>query len=176
MDLCFLPALEQVGLIKSGQLSARELLEAHLTQIGRVNPAVNAIVTLDPEGAREQALAADEAQASGATLGPLHGLPVAHKDLLETRGMLTTYGSPIHRDYVPDFDALLAERISAAGAIRIGKTNTPEFGAGSQTFNPVFGATRNPYNLSKTVGGSSGGAAAALALSLIHISEPTRPY
>ncbi|HQV27330.1 MAG TPA: amidase [Thermoflexales bacterium] len=171
MDLCFLPALEQVGLIKSGQLSARELLEAHLTQIGRVNPAVNAIVTLDPEGAREQALAADEAQASGATLGPLHGLPVAHKDLLETRGMLTTYGSPIHRDYVPDFDALLAERISAAGAIRIGKTNTPEFGAGSQTFNPVFGATRNPYNLSKTVGGSSGGAAAALACGMIPIAD-----
>ncbi len=170
-DLCFLPALEQAGLIRSGQLSARELLEAHLAQIARMNPAVNAIITLDPEGARAQARAADEAQARGATLGPLHGLPVAHKDLLETRGMRTTYGSPIHRDFVPDYDALVAERIVAAGAIRIGKTNTPEFGAGSQTFNPIFGATRNPYDLSKTVGGSSGGAAAALACGMIPIAD-----
>ena len=169
--MCFLPAREQTRLIRSGQLSARDLLEAHLTQIARLNPAVNAIITLDSEGARAQARAADEAQARGAALGPLHGLPVAHKDLLETRGMRTTYGSPIHRDFIPDFDALLAERIAAAGAIRIGKTNTPEFGAGSQTFNPLFGATRNPYDLSKTVGGSSGGAAAALACGMIPIAD-----
>ena len=95
-DLVFLSAVEQARLIRSGQLSARELLDAHLARIARTNPAVNAIVTLDADGARRQAAAADEAQARGEPLGPLHGLPIAHKDLLETRGMRTTYGSPIH--------------------------------------------------------------------------------
>lgn len=170
-DLVFLSAVEQARLIRSGQLSARELLDAHLARIARTNPAVNAIVTLDADGARRQAAAADEAQARGEPLGPLHGLPIAHKDLLETRGMRTTYGSPIHKDFVPNFDALVAARIAAAGAIRIGKTNTPEFGAGSQTFNPIFGATRNPWDLTKTVGGSSGGAAAALACGMVPIAD-----
>jgi len=153
------------------ELSAREVLEAHLTQIGRVNPQVNAIVTLVPDQARERALAADEAAARDEFLGSLHGLPIAHKDLAETRGMRTTFGSPIFKDYVPDFSTLLVERTQGAGAITIGKTNTPEFGAGSQTFNPVFGATRNPWDLSKTCGGSSGGAAVALACGMLPIAD-----
>ena len=153
------------------ELSAREVLEAHLAQIARVNPQVNAIVTLDAEQAREQALRLDEAAAHGEFLGPLHGLPVAHKDLAETRGMRTTFGSQIFKDYVPDFSTLLVERTQRAGAIAIGKTNTPEFGAGSQTFNAIFGATRNPWDLSKTCGGSSGGAAAALACGMLPIAD-----
>ena len=153
------------------ELSAREVLEAHLAQIARVNPQVNAIVTLAADQAREQALRADEAAARGEFLGPLHGLPVAHKDLAETRGMRTTFGSPIFKDYVPDFSTLLVERTQRAGAITIGKTNTPEFGAGSQTFNPIFGATRNPWDLSKTCGGSSGGAAVALACGMLPIAD-----
>jgi len=153
------------------ELSAREVLDAHLAQIGRVNPQVNAIVTLAADEAREQALHADEGAVRGEFLGPLHGLPVAHKDLAETRGMRTTYGSPIFKEFVPDFSTLLVERTQRAGAITIGKTNTPEFGAGSQTFNPIFGATRNPWDLSKTCGGSSGGAAVALACGMLPIAD-----
>src|SRR5262249_47328257 len=135
----------------------------HLKQIERVNPKVNAIVTLAAEMALEAAAEADEVQARGDALGALHGLPVAHKDLLETRGVRTTYGSPLFRDHIPDADDLVLERMRRAGAILIGKTNTPEFGAGSQTFNTIFGATRNPYDLTKTCGGSTGGGAVALA-------------
>ena len=125
-------------LIRRKKLSARETLDAHLKQIERVNPKVNAIVTLVAEQAIENARKADEAQARGATLGPLHGLPIAHKDLVETAGIRTTFGSRIFKDYVPVHDAILVERIKNAGAICVGKTNTPEFGAGSQTFNAVF--------------------------------------
>ncbi len=157
--------------MRAKELSAREVLESHLAQIARVNPQVNAIVTLAPDQAREQALLADEAAARGEFLGPLHGLPIAHKDLAETRGLRTTFGSPIFKDYVPDFSTLLVERTQRAGAITIGKTNTPEFGAGSQTFNQVFGATRNPWDLTKTCGGSSGGAAVALACGMLPIAD-----
>jgi len=150
-------------LMRAGELSAVELTEAHLQRIGRINPKLNAIVTLVPEQAMAAALAADQARARGHCLGLLHGLPVVHKDLQPTKGIRTTFGSPIYRDFVPDIDALLVERARSAGAILLGKSNTPEFGAGSQTFNKVFGATHNPYDLSKTCGGSSGGAAVALA-------------
>jgi amidase len=153
------------------KLSARELLDAHLTQIERVNPKVNAIVTLVPEIALEKAKQCDEAAARGRFLGPLHGLPVAHKDLQDTAGIRTTYGSPLFRDNVPGTDTVLVRRIREAGAVTLGKTNTPEFGAGSQTFNPVFGATRNPHDLTKTCGGSSGGAAVALACGMIPIAD-----
>ena len=165
-SICFMSALEMARLIRTKQLSAREALAEHLRQIERVNPKVNAIVTLVPEMAAAAALKADEMQARGEKLGPLHGLPVAHKDLMETRGIRTTFGSPLYKDYIPTEDDLVVERIRRAGAIIIGKTNTPEFGAGSQTFNQVFGATRNPYDLTKTCGGSSGGAAVALACGL----------
>ena len=157
-------------LVRARKLSAREVLAAHLKQIERVNPKVNAIVTLAPELAADAAAKADEMQARKATLGLLHGLPVAHKDLLETRGIRTTFGSPLYKDYVPTEDDIVVERIRRAGAITIGKTNTPEFGAGSQTFNTVFGATRNPWDLTKTCGGSSGGAAVALACGLVPVA------
>ncbi|HLH30463.1 MAG TPA: amidase [Terriglobia bacterium] len=162
-DICFMSAVEMARLIRTKQLSAREAVAAHLKRIEAFNPKVNAIVTLTAESATAAAAKADEMQARKATLGPLHGLPVAHKDLLETRGIRTTFGSPLYANNIPTKDDIVVERMQRAGAITIGKTNTPEFGAGSQTFNKVFGATHNPYDLTKTCGGSSGGAAVALA-------------
>ncbi len=159
------------AMIRARQLSAHEVLDAHLARIDRVNPQLNAIVTLDREGAVERANAADQSQSRGGTLGPLHGLPIAHKDLLETAGIRTTFGSPIFADYIPTHNALLVDRLQRAGAITIGKTNTPEFGAGSQTFNTIFGPTRNPFDPSKTCGGSSGGAAVALATGMFPIAD-----
>ena len=156
-------AVDLSAQVYARELSAAEVMAAFLAQIERVNPEVNAICTLLPEKAMGDAAGADQALALGQALGPLHGLPIAIKDLVETKGIRTTHGSPIYKDHVPDYDALTVQRLKAAGAIIIGKTNVPEFGAGSQTFNQVFGATRNPYDLTKTCGGSSGGAAAALA-------------
>jgi amidase len=170
-EICFLSAEELVQRMRSKKLSAVEVMQAHLSQIDRINPKVNAIVTLLPEQAMAQARFADEALAKGKELGCLHGLPVAHKDLVLTKGIRTTLGSPIFKDFVPQEDALIVERLKQAGAITIGKTNTPEFGAGSQTFNDVFGETRNPYNTSKTCGGSSGGAAVALACGMLPIAD-----
>src|ERR671921_907962 len=142
-------------------------MAACLDQVERTNPCINAIVTLVPEWAMRDARAADErlaeAIARGGDVGPLHGLPVAHKDLAPTRGIRTTFGSPVYEDFVPEEDDLIVERLRRAGAITVGKTNTPEFGAGSQTYNEVFGETLNPYDTTKTCGGLSGGAAAALA-------------
>ncbi len=173
MDLCLLTATEMASLLAGGQLSARELLDAHLDRIEALNPIINALVTLTPELALERATAADEAHARGESLGPLHGLPVAHKDLLATAGIRTTFGSPIFSDFLPPSDSLIVERQRQAGAVMVGKTNTPEFGAGSHTFNPVFGPTRNPYALSRTPGGSSGGAAAALAARMLPLCDGT---
>src|SRR5580658_3094848 len=170
-SLCFTSAVEMAQLIRARRLSARDALAEHLKQIDLVNPKVNAIVTLVAEMAIEAATRADEMQAQGETLGPLHGLPVAHKDLINTRGIRTTFGSPLFKDNVPTEDDILVERMRRAGAIIVGKTNTPEFGAGSQTFNTVFGATRNPYDLSKTCGGSSGGAAVALACGMVPVAS-----
>ena len=170
-EICFMTASELSERIRVKELSALEVMEAHLAQIDRVNPKVNAIVTLLPEQAIEQAIAADEALIRGEAAGALHGLPIAHKDLFQTRGIRTTFGSPIFKDFVPDEDALIVERLKKAGAITIGKTNTPEFGAGAQTFNEVFGETLNPYDTSKTCGGSSGGAAAALACRMLPIAD-----
>ena len=167
-ELCFLSAVELAARIRARKISAVEVLEAHLKQIERVNPKVNAIVTLVAEQALAEAKRADSEKQPR---GPLHGLPIAHKDLEDTKGIRTTYGSPLFRDHVPTEDALLVERLRAAGAIALGKTNTPEFGAGSQTFNKVFGATRNPYDLTKTCGGSSGGAAVALACGMIPLAD-----
>src|SRR5229473_3108504 len=142
-DICFMRAVDMARLIREKKLSAREVMQAHLKQIGRVNSKVNAIVTLvAEEQLMAQAAAADESLAKGKLLGPLHGMPVGVKDLHETAGIRTTYRSPLHRDSVPDFDCRVVQREKAAGGIVIGKTNVPEFGLGSQTFNPVFGATR----------------------------------
>lgn len=158
-------------MLRGRKLSARELLRAYTDRIERVNPRLNAIVTLDAEGAAAQAAAADDAAARGDGLGPLHGLPIAIKDLADTAGMRTTYGSPLFADHVPDADAAHVALLRAAGALIIGKTNTPEFGAGSQTFNPVFGVTRNPWDTALTPGGSSGGAAAAVAAGLLPFAD-----
>ncbi|HEY8605880.1 MAG TPA: amidase [Noviherbaspirillum sp.] len=171
--LFYLDAADMAAEIRAGRLSARELMQAHLDRIADVNPRLNAIVTLHAEEAMAAAAAADEAQARGEALGPLHGLPVAHKDLMQTRGMRTTYGSKVHEHHVPVRSALVVERQQQAGAISIGKTNTPEFGAGSQTFNAVFGVTRNPWDLDKTCGGSSGGSAVALAAGMVPLADGT---
>src|SRR5438445_6109806 len=170
-ELCFSTAIELARRIRAREVSVTEVVQAHLAQIERVNPKVNAIVTLTAERALAEAREKDAALARGAAAGPLFGLPVGHKDLVPTRGIRTTYGSRIYRDHVPDQDALLVERLRGAGAITFGKTNTPEFGAGSQTFNEVFGRTLNPYDLAKTCGGSSGGAAVALACGMVPIAD-----
>ena len=170
-EICQLTAVEIASRIRARDISSYEVVSAHLEQIERVNPRVNAIVTLVPEQALECARRADEALARGDEPGRLHGLPIAHKDLQPTRGMRTTFGSRIHKDFVPQFDSLLVERVRNAGAILLGKTNVPEFGVGSQTFNDVFGATLNPYDLTKTCGGSSGGAAVALACRMLPIAD-----
>ncbi|MCU1607811.1 MAG: Amidase, Asp-tRNAAsn/Glu-tRNAGln amidotransferase subunit [Modestobacter sp.] len=170
-ELFWRPATELATMVRTRQVSARELLEAHLARIEAVNGTLNAIVTVDAEGARAAADAADAALAAGEHVGPLHGLPVAHKDTHATGGMRTTWGSPLHADTVPAHDELVVARLKAAGAIRVGKTNVPEFAAGSHTFNTLFGATHNPYRHGLSAGGSSGGAAAALAAGLVPLAE-----
>jgi amidase len=170
-DLCFLPATELAAMLRRRELSARELLDAHLDRIDRLNPAINAIVSLDVDGARREAVEADAKLARGEAVGPMHGLPAAHKDTHETAGMRTTWGSPLKRNFVPKSDELAVARLRAAGVIRVGKTNVPEFAAGSHTFNTIFGVTRNPYALDRSAGGSSGGAAAALAAGLVAVAE-----
>ena len=170
-EITSMTAVELVARLRRKEVSARDVLAAHLAQVDRLNPKVNAIVTLAAERAMADAARADELIARGASVGALHGLPVAHKDLVDTEGIRTTRGSPFYRDHVPARDASIVTRIRAAGAITIGKTNTPEFGAGSQTFNTIFGATRNPYDVTKTCGGSSGGAAVALACGMVPIAD-----
>jgi amidase len=166
-----LDAVTLAGMLRRREVSAREVAAAHIGRIEALDGSVNAVVTRCFDRALARAAEADDAMARGQVLGLLHGLPVAHKDLAETAGVRTTYGSPLFADHVPDFDALQVERMSRAGAISLGKTNTPEFGAGSHTVNPVFGATRNPYDLSRSAGGSSGGAAAALAARMICLAD-----
>jgi amidase len=159
------------GAMRRRELSAREVVGWHLDRIAEVNPRLNAIVSLRPEAALDEADAADRRAAAGEPLGPLHGLPIAIKDLEDTAGIRTTYGSVAFSEHVPVADSLLVARLRAAGAIVVGKTNTPEFGVGSHTFNQVFGATRNPWALDRTPGGSSGGAGAALAAGLLPIAD-----
>jgi amidase len=170
--LCFADAVDLSTMIRASKVSSTEVMTAFLSQIKRVNPSVNAICTLiGEEQAMRAARDADERLAKGQYAGPLHGLPLAVKDLALTAGIRTTYGSRIYKDFVPAQDALFVERLKAAGAILIGKTNAPEFGAGSQTFNEVFGATLNPYDPAKTCGGSSGGAAVALACGMVPLAD-----
>jgi len=158
-------------MISKGEISAVELLDCHLDQITKINGKINAIVTLDEDRARSTARSIDQRISQKSPMRILEALPVAHKDLTVTKDMRTTFGSPIFENFVPDRNALIVDRLQDSGAVTIGKTNTPEFGAGSQTFNTVFGTTRNPYDLDKTCGGSSGGAAAALAAGLIPIAD-----
>ena len=167
MELCFTPARTLARMIRARKVSATEVMRAFIAQIERVNPKVNAIVTFLPDQALKAAKALDRKKPAG----PLAGLPIAYKDLVPTKGIRTTFGSPIYADHVPAENHAIVDRLSAAGAVTIGKTNTPEFGAGSQTFNAVFGATRNPYDLSKTCGGSSGGAAVAVACGMLPFAD-----
>jgi amidase len=160
IDLCFTPATELVRLYARRSVSPLDVMKAVLARIDRVNPALNAYCTV---AARNALTAARTATVRRGTRGPLHGVPVSVKDLTPTKGIRTTWGSKIYADHVPAEDALIVERLKTAGAIVVGKTNTPEFGAGANTFNAVFGVTRNPWNPALTCGGSTGGGAVALA-------------
>ncbi len=171
-DICYMGAFDMSVLIRTKKISVRELMQAHLRQITRVNPKVHAIITLVPEDQlMAQALAADEATAKGNTKDAMHGLPILVKDLTETKGIRTTYGSLLWKDFIPAIDALIVERERNAGTIVLGKSNVPELGLGSQTFNPVFGPTFNPYDISKTCGGSTGGGAVALACGMTPLAD-----
>jgi len=173
-DLCFTPATELARLYRARTVSPLELMRAVLERLDRVNPLVNAVVTLDREAAIRQARRATAALTRrSAAIGPLHGIPVGIKDVTPTMGMRTTFGSKLFEDYVPAEDAAVVERLKAAGAIVLGKTNTPEFAFGPNTVNAVFGATRNPWNLALSAGGSSGGSAAALATGMCPIAQGT---
>jgi amidase len=171
-EICFTSARTLASLIRSRQISAREVMAAHLEQIHRLNPTLNAIVAMLPE---EECLrladAADRQLAHGDEVGPLHGLPIAFKDLQAAVGFPCTQGSPIFKEQIPAEDTVLVERLRRAGVIPIGKTNVPEFGMGSHTYNNVYGTTVNPYDVTKSAGGSSGGAAAALAAGLLPIAD-----
>jgi amidase len=171
-DLTGMGAAALAAAIRARKISAREVMAACLDRIEAVNPAVNAVVSMPPrEALMAEAAAADERQARGAALGPLHGLPHAVKDLQAVKGLRFTQGSPIYKDRIAAADSLMAERLRNAGVIFVGKTNTPEFGLGSHTFNPVFGATHNPYDRARSAGGSSGGAAAALATRMLPLAD-----
>jgi amidase len=171
-DLCFTPATLLQRLYRARKVSPLEVMQAVLARVDAVNPRLNAIVTLARESALKEAKAATAAlRKTGRKLGPLHGVPVTIKDLTHTKGIRTTWGSKVFEHYVPTEDSLIVERLKAAGAIVLGKTNTPEFGAGGNTFNAVFGATRNPWNPALTCGGSSGGAGVALATGMGPIAQ-----
>ncbi|MCP3992008.1 MAG: amidase [Actinomycetia bacterium] len=169
--VCDAPATEQRTLIEARSISARELLDAHLERIEATNGTVNAVVAMDADVAYKRAAHIDDELAAGRDPGPLAGLVTAHKDLVETADFVTSHGSPIFAGHRPAVDALQVARMKAAGAVALGKTNTPEFGAGSHSFNPVYGVTSNPYDLDLSAGGSSGGAAAALRCAMVAIAD-----
>ena len=169
-DLTRKSATELSVLIKSRALSPVELLNASLAVIERVNPKLNAIVTLATDQAREAAREAEAAVMRGDAVGALHGLPIGVKDVTRTAGIRTTFGSPLFKDFVPDEDAEAVRRLKAAGAIVLAKTNTPEFACGANTVNPVFGATRNPWNPALSPAGSSGGSAVAVATGMVPLA------
>jgi len=171
-DLALLSATEQRRLVLAGEASARDLVAAALARVEALGPQLNAVITLNPQ-AMDDAAALDEKSARGEKQGLLHGLPVGIKDVTEVGGLRTTYGSPLYADHVPEEDALVVERLRAAGAIILGKTNTPEFATGGNTFNEVFGRTRNPWNPELSAGGSTGGGAAALITGQIALAEGT---
>jgi amidase len=173
MGLCGFDAVALAGMLWRREVSACEVVAAHIERVEAVDGMVNALVTRSFETALASAARADESASGGEELGLLHGLPVAHKDLTDTAGVRTTYGSPLFAGHVPDRDALVVSRMAGAGAISLGKTNTPEFGTGSHTVNRVFGATRNPFDATRSAGGSSGGAAAALAARMICLADGT---
>jgi amidase len=166
-------AVELAAMMRSGAVSPVEVLDAHLAAIARINPKLNAIVTLAADSARAAARRAEAAIMAGEPLGPLHGLPLGIKDVTHTAGIRTTFGSPLFKDFVPDEDAEVVRRLKAAGAIVLAKTNTPDFATGANTVNPVFGATRNPWNCALSPAGSSGGSAVAVATGMLPLAQGT---
>ena len=166
-------AIDLARLVRTKALSPVEILKSHLDAIARANPAINAICTLAAEQATEAARAAEDAVMRGHVLGPLHGVPIGIKDVTPTAGIRTTYGSPLYAEHVPEEDAEVVTRLKTAGAIVVGKTNTPEFATGANTVNKIFGATRNPWDLRLTAGGSTGGGAAAVAARMLPLAEGT---
>jgi len=173
-DLCWTPATELAGLVRRKKVSPVEVVDAVLARIDKVNPRLNAYVLVTADAARSQAKAAERAvMKKGAKLGPLHGVPFSVKDLVITAGVRTTFGTPLYRDNVPTENAPIVDRLEAAGAIMLGKTNTPAFGWIGATHNLIFGATRNPWNVERTPGGSSGGASAAVAAGLAPLAVGT---
>ncbi len=176
-ELCDLTAIEQTRMFRHREVSARELLDAHLARIDERNPTINAIVAMDAAVAQRKAAELDERRAAAVTeaeveaLGPLAGIVTAFKDLNDTVDFVTTYGSAPYAGHRPAGDALIVSRIKAAGAMAVGKTNVPEHGAGSHTFNPVYGTTVNPFDPTRSAGGSSGGAAAALACGMVGVAD-----
>ncbi|MCL6640349.1 MAG: amidase, partial [Candidatus Rokubacteria bacterium] len=166
-DRCWLSATELAALIRTRKVSPVEVVDAVLARIEKVNPRLNAYVTLTADEARRRARAAERAvMRRSARLGPLHGVPFSVKDLVITRGVRTTFGTPLYRDNIPDEDAPMVERLLAAGGVLLGKTNTPTLGWIGSTHNLLFGPTRNPWDPERTPGGSSGGASAAAAAGL----------
>lgn len=170
-DITFMHATELTTLMQSGKLAVREVLAAHIKRIEQANPQINALVAVDLDRAMDQAIQLDRQWNANAQKGPLYGLPTAHKDTLPTKGIRTTRGSKLFATDVPTVDHIVVERMDDAGALTLGKTNVPEFGLGSHTFNDVYGLTRNPYDLTKSAGGSSGGAAAGLAAGMVAIAN-----
>ena len=172
-DLAFMPASDLSVAIRTKRVSPAEAVDAVLDRIQRLNPRLNAFCTVTAESARREAQAAEAAVVRGDRLGPLHGVPLSVKDLVITRGVRTTFGSWIYETNVPGEDAPLVERLKAAGAILVGKTTLPEFGWKGATDSPLCGITRNPWNLERTPGGSSGGAGAAVAAGLAPLAVGT---
>jgi len=170
-EICYMSALDMTQAIRTRKLSPVEVIDAVLSRIQRLNPKINAYCTILDERARKQAREAEVKVMKGDELGPLHGVPMSIKDLTYTEGVRTTSGSKMYENFIPDHDAIIVERLKAAGAIMLGKTNTPEFGFMGVTDNMLFGPTRNPWNLERHAGGSSGGAAAAVAAGMGPLSQ-----
>lgn len=170
-DPCDLPAVEQIRMVRAKEVSARELLAAHLDRIDRVNPVLNAVIAMDASVAQAKAAAVDEALAAGRDPGPLAGLVTAYKDTIDTSQFTTTYGCPVYEGHRPTADNLIVRQMDGAGAVALGKTNVPELGAGSHSFNPIYGVTRNPYDHGRSAGGSSGGAAVALRTGMVALAD-----
>ena len=167
-------AERQAAAIRRGDITSTQLLDLYLARIKRYNAKINAVVALDEKGARARAAEADRALAQGKPWGPLHGLPMTVKDVYDVKGMANTSGSPEFKDHRPQHNAIAVQRLVDAGAIVFGKTNTPARGADYQTYNQLFGVTNNPWDLSRTPGGSSGGAAAALAMGFTPVGTGER--
>jgi amidase len=171
-SLALLSAAETARKVRAREVSPVDVLDACMARIERFNPELNAVVTLNPR-ARDEAAALEARIARGEDVGPLAGVTVGIKDVTEVAGVRTTYGSPLFADHVPEHDAQVVERLRAAGAVIVGKTNTPEFAAGGNTFNPVFGRTRNPWNPERSAGGSTGGGAAGVASGMFALAQGT---